>query len=34
MSYQPINNHFEETLDMVMIGSDVVVGEEAGRWRE
>ncbi len=34
MSCQPIKNHFEETLDMVLIGSDAVVGEEAGRRRE
>jgi len=30
MSSQPIENHFEEMLDMVLIGSDAVFEEEAG----
>ncbi len=30
MSIQPIINHFEEMLDMVLNGSDAIVGEEAG----
>ncbi len=30
MSRQPVENHFVEMLDMVLMGSGAVVGEETG----